>query len=144
MNGMKKRIAGTVGVVAAGGVLLGAVAASSATATTNASPNPSADSTCRGPAASLPADKCAAFKAEMEKLKAQRAAVFGKYGLTAPAGRDGGGMAGGGRAGVRDQVSKLPAEKQAAFKADMEKLKAQRDAVFSKYGLTPPAGRDTA
>lgn len=88
MNGMKKRIAGTVGVVAAGGVLLGAVAASSATATTNASPNPSADSTCRGPAASLPADKCAAFKAEMEKLKAQRAAVFSKYGLTPPAGRD--------------------------------------------------------
>ena len=140
---MKKRVAGTVGLVAAGGVLLGAIAASSATATTNAAPNPSADSTCRGPAASLPADKCAAFKAEMEKLKVQREAVFSKYGLTAPAGRGGGGMAGG-RAGVREQVSKLPAEKQAAFKAEMEKLKAQRAEVFSKYGLTAPAGRDAA
>jgi hypothetical protein len=92
----------------------------------------------------LPGGEAGGVQGGHGELKAQQAAVFGKYGLTAPAGRDGGGMAGGGRAGVRDQVSKLPAERQAAFKAEMEKLKAQRAAVLSKYGLTPPAGRDTA
>ena len=137
MNRTRKRVIGLVGVVAAGGALFGAVSASAATATTGATADPAADATCRGPAASLSAEKCAAFKADLAKVRAQRDAVFGKYGLTAPAGR--GGRAGGG--GVRDQVAKLPADKQAAFKADMAKVKAQRDAVFGKYGLTAPAGR---
>jgi hypothetical protein len=139
MNRVKKTIAGAVGAVAAGGVLVGAVAAGTATATGTVNPDPSADTTCRGPAASLSTEKCSEFKAELAKLRAQRDAVFGQYGLTAPAGR-GGGMTGG-RVGVRDQVAKLPAEKQAAFKAELVKLKAQRDAVFAKYGLTAPAGR---
>lgn len=39
-------------------------------------------------------------------------------------------------------MSKLSAEKQAAFKKDMAALKVKRDAVFTKYGLTAPQGPD--
>ena len=126
MNSRFKTVLTIAGGATTGALLLGGTAANAA----NTTPTPSTSATeCTGPASSLTGDQCSTFLNDIASVRAQRDAVFVKYGLTAPTGGDHEG---------REQVETLSADQQAAFKADMEPVRAARDAVFAKYGITAP------
>ena len=126
MNTRFKTVLTIAGVATTGALILGGTAANAA----NTTPTPSTSATeCTGPASSLTGDQCSTFLNDIASVRAQRDAVFVKYGLTAPTGGDHEG---------REQVETLSADQKAAFKADMEPVRTARDAVFAKYGITAP------
>jgi hypothetical protein len=73
-----------------------------------------------GPAASLSQEAHDAFYAEMTALKAQRDAIWAKYGFK--------------------PGKKLSKARSTAMAKELAAWRTQRDALFTKYGLTPPAG----
>ena len=111
------------GLAAAGALLFGGTAANAATAAPHAA-------VCKGAAASLSADQCTAFRADMKSVRAQRDAIFAKYGITAPAK---------GKHLDRSQLAGLSKDQRTALRADLAAHRAAKAAVFAKYGLTLPA-----
>ena len=133
MTTRSKTVFAATGLAVAASALLFGVTSAQA-ANTTPSPSTTTATECHGPAASLSAEQCASFQTDM---KAARDGVFTKYGLTPPTG-DGPQRRGHQGAGHGPDLSSLSADQQAAFKADMDAVHTQRDAVLTKYGITAP------
>ena len=113
-------------LIAVGAVFAGATSAQAATHTVKATHV----ATCKGVAASLSADQCAAFKAENKALLAERASIYASYGITVPSkGKLD-------RVAVRQSVSALTNAQRKALHTQMQAWRAQHAALFAKYGLT--------
>ncbi len=120
-----KRIAmaGAAGLTAA--ALLGVSAGAANAATTEPCPG-------TGPAASLSAEKHDAFLKEMTALKKERDAIRATYGKAA---------AGKGQRAKKARTRKakrLTTAQRTAMRAELAAWRAERDALFVKYGVTPP------
>jgi hypothetical protein len=81
---------------------------------------------CKGPAATLSATECTAFRADKATLAKEKAAVFTKYGLKVPTRH----------AKAAHKAKVLPKAQRKAFKAEMAAWRDKQEDLFAKYGLT--------